>query len=245
MRLAVISDIHANLPALEAVIADIAGRGVDATVNLGDCAGGPLWPRETVERLTAIGMPTVRGNHDRWMQDREEAKLPPADRFARAALGADQIRALFALPVTLDITAEILAVHGTPTDDSEYLTEEILDDRMIPAGRDLITGRLGAATGRQVVLCGHSHRQSVTQLPGGPLIVNPGTVGCPVFADLPMASSLEPRSPHARYAILTRHAGRWAAELLVLDYDWDRAASRARQQGFPKWAEALATGAVS
>ena len=47
MRLAVISDIHANLPALEAVLADIRGRSVDATVNLGDCVAGPLWPRET------------------------------------------------------------------------------------------------------------------------------------------------------------------------------------------------------
>ena len=77
MRLAVISDIHGNLRALEAVLADIKGRAVDATVNLGDLAAGPLWPRETVELLDTLGLPTVRGNHDRWMGDRPLDKLPP------------------------------------------------------------------------------------------------------------------------------------------------------------------------
>jgi hypothetical protein len=96
-----------------------------------------------------------------------------------------------------------------------------------------------------VILCGHSHRQSITQFPRGPLILNPGSVGCPVFADISDASSLEPRSPHARYAILTRRGDRWAAEFHALVYDWDQAASRADEHGFPKWAEALATGAVT
>ena len=245
MRLAVISDIHANLLALEAVLADIGTRGVDATVNLGDCVAGPLWPGATFEHLAALALPTVRGNHDRWMLDRAEERLPPADRFARAALTPEQCAALHALPATLDITPDILAVHGTPSDDSAYLTEEIHANRMMPAGRALIAERLGPAAGRAVILCGHSHRQSVTKLPGGPLILNPGTVGCPVFADLATASSLEPRSPHARYAILTRRNGRWGAELFALDYDWDQAAACALVNGFPKWAEALATGAVT
>ena len=80
MRLAVISDIHGNLLALEAVIADIGARGVDATVNLGDNVAGPLWPRETAERLATLALPTVRGNHDRWMLDREDDSVPETDR---------------------------------------------------------------------------------------------------------------------------------------------------------------------
>ncbi len=86
MRLAVISDIHGNLLALEAVLADIAERGVDAIVNLGDCVTGPLWPRETFERLAELDLPTVRGNHDRWIVEKAEAELSPAGRFARDAL---------------------------------------------------------------------------------------------------------------------------------------------------------------
>jgi predicted phosphodiesterase len=245
MRLAIISDIHGNLLALEAVLADIRTRAVDGTVNLGDLAAGPLWPAETVALLDTLGLPTVRGNHDRWMGDRPPDKLPPAARFEHAALSAAQRAALHALPPTVEVTPEVLAVHGTPADDSTYLTEESHDDRLMPARRALIVERLGAAMARQVVLCGHSHRQSLTQVPGGPLILNPGTVGCPVFADLPTAKRAEHRSPHARYAVLTRRQGRWGAELLAIAYDWDAAAARARANGFPAWAEALATGAVA
>ncbi len=245
MRLAVISDIHGNLLALEAVIADIGTRRVDATVNLGDSVAGPLWPSETAECLVALAFPTVRGNHDRWMLDGETDSLPQADRFARAALSIEQRRALHALPPTIDIGEGVLAVHGTPTDDCTFLTEEMYLDRMIPVARDTVRDRLGAAISRAVVLCGHSHRQSITQLPGGPLILNPGSVGCPVFADVPGASSLELRSPHARYAILTRRGDRWAAEFYALEYGWDQATLRASDCGFPKWAEALATGAVT
>jgi putative phosphoesterase len=245
MRLAIISDVHANLAALQAVIADIGARDVDATINLGDCVAGPLWPRETAEYLAALALPTVRGNHDRWMLGLEPENFAETDRFARAALTPDQRRALHGLPISIDFTKDILAVHGTPTDDSTFLTEEIYLDRMIPASRERVIERLGDAVSRAVILCGHSHRQSLTQIPGGPLILNPGSVGCPVFADIPSASRLEPRSPHARYAILSSRGERWTAEFLALGYDWDRAAIRARENGFPKWAEALTTGAVT
>jgi diadenosine tetraphosphatase ApaH/serine/threonine PP2A family protein phosphatase len=87
-------------------------------------------------------------------------------------------------------------------------------------------------------------RQAVVQVPRGPLVVNPGSVGCPVFGDIPIATQLEYRSPHARYALLTERRGHWQAELLALTYDWDRAAARAMENGFPHWASAYASGAV-
>jgi diadenosine tetraphosphatase ApaH/serine/threonine PP2A family protein phosphatase len=96
-----------------------------------------------------------------------------------------------------------------------------------------------------VVLCGHSHNQQVRQVPGGCLVLNPGSVGCPAFADHPAAAIFEFRSPHAHYAILTRRNGRWGAELLALEYDWTSAARRAKENGRPDWAEAMTTGAVS
>lgn len=245
IRLAVIADIHANLLALEAVVADIRSRSVDATINLGDNVAGPLWPLETAELLDTLGLPTVRGNHDRWLLDRDEADLYPTDRFARAALKPEQCRAQHALPATIELAEGILAVHGTPSDDSAFLTEDIHQERLIPASRHQVGERLGTAMSRAVVLCGHSHRQCLTQIPRGPLIINPGSVGCPVFADIPQANCLEPRSPHARYAILTRQGRRWSAEFFVLEYDWDQAALRAKDNGFANWAEALVTGAVS
>jgi predicted phosphodiesterase len=244
MRLAVISDIHANLAALEAVLDDIAERGADATINLGDCVSGPLWPRETMELLAARGIPTVRGNHDRFLTDRPVERLGPPDRYALAELGPDWVRRLFDLPTTIDVSDEVLAVHGTPSDDNTYLLEDTDSGRMSPSPRSVVIQRLGDAMGKPVVLCGHSHRQAVVQIPGGPLILNPGTVGCPVSADNKMARDLEFRSPHARYAILTRRRGHWGAELFALPYDWERAAARAELSGSDGWREALTIGTV-
>src|SRR6266481_4867986 len=98
MRLAVISDVHGNLPALEAVVADIKKRQVDSTVNLGDCVTSPLWPKETFEALQSLGLPTVRGNHDRWIEEMPDSDLSPAGSFARAALTREQRQALHNLP---------------------------------------------------------------------------------------------------------------------------------------------------
>ncbi|MGC2300907.1 MAG: metallophosphoesterase, partial [Acidobacteriaceae bacterium] len=67
MRIAVIADIHGNLPALEAVLADIQQRNTDRTINLGDCVSGPLWPREVCNLFMASSGLTIRGNHDRWV----------------------------------------------------------------------------------------------------------------------------------------------------------------------------------
>ncbi len=245
MRLAVISDIHGNLPALETVLADIATRSVDGTVNLGDCIAGPAWPLETYELLASLNLPTVRGNHDRWAIDRPDDQMPPAGRFARDALSLEQRTALHALPPTIDLSDTVLAVHGTPDNDSLYLLEEQLQGRLCPAARETVAERLGPAAAREVVLCGHSHRQAMVQAEGGCMILNPGSVGCPVFADMPTAAAAENRSPHARYAIITRRNGRWGAEMFALEYDWNATAARAASLGFPLWAQAYATGAVS
>ena len=243
MRLAVISDIHGNLLALEAVLADITTRGVDDTINLGDWVAGPLWPRETFELLAELGIRSVRGNHDRWAVDRPDDQMPPAGRFARNALTPAQCEILHALPATLDM-GDILACHGSPTDDMSYLLEDPLEGRLAPAARETVATRLGAESRRQVVLCGHSHRQALVTGPDGCLVLNPGSVGCPAFADVPAAANFEHRSPHARYAILTQRQGKWSADLIALEYDWDKAAQRAAGLNFPKWAAMLATGAT-
>ena len=244
VRLAVISDVHGNLIALEAVLADIKRRGADHIVNLGDCATSPLWPAETMARLDRLALPTVRGNHDRWISERSRSALSPAGQFTFDALSAGQRAALGALPPTLRLAVDVLAVHGTPTDDCSYLLEEMVGGRLVTAGRAVVAQRLGSDLSAKVVLCGHSHSQAVRMGPRGCLILNPGSVGCPVFADSPAALTLEPRSPHARYAILERHAGRWSAEMFALDYDWDAAAARATANGRPDWAQSLATGMV-
>jgi len=245
LRLAVISDIHGNVCALEAVLGDIKRRGADATINLGDCVTSPLWPRETYDLLASISLATVRGNHDRVLLERRFDDLSPAGKFAYAALTAEQREMLGTLPPKIELEAGILAVHGTPTDDSTYLLEETAGDKLVPARREIVIARLGTHASADVVLCGHSHNQQLRLVPGGCLVLNPGSVGCAVFADNPRARHFEFRSPHARYAILTKRGGRWDAELLALEYDWVSASQRAAENGRTDWAEAMVTGAIT
>jgi predicted phosphodiesterase len=241
-RLAIIADIHGNLPALEAVLADIKASGVTATVNLGDCVSGPLWPRETMEVLEREGLATVRGNHDRWLGEISRARLGPSDAFAFDRLTPMQIASLLALPGRLDLGSEILAVHGRPNSDVEYLLEAVVAGRLVPCAPHELNQRLGGI-GRSVVLCGHSHQARVVRTLEEVLIINPGSVGCPGYVDpTPPAHVSETGSPHARYALLTATALGWRVDLLAIAYDWATAARRATQNGRDDWARALATG---
>ena len=238
MRIAVISDVHGNLPALDMVLRDIEVRAPDAVVNLGDCVTSPLWPRETLDLLETLGMPTVRGNHDRLIYSAPPEKLTPSVEFSGAALTEVQRKALGSLPATLDVADGILAVHGTPTDDSEYLLEDKVEGRLARSPRAALDGRLDGVTA-SLVLCGHSHTQHCAMASGNRLVVNPGSVGCPRATDNDAPDTVEAGSPHARYAIVTQRNGRWSAELIALAYDWEAVAERARQNGREDWARAF------
>jgi hypothetical protein len=115
MRLAILADIHGNVFALEAVLADLEQRRVDQIVNLGDCVSGPLWPRETAELLMRLDWPSIRGNHDRWVTDWPPEKHYPSDAFAFRALNSAQLAWLRALLPARDLGDGILACHGPQT----------------------------------------------------------------------------------------------------------------------------------
>jgi predicted phosphodiesterase len=244
MRLAVIADIHGNLPALEAVLADLSRRGADKIANLGDCVSGPLWPRETMDLLDTLALPTVRGNHDRWVAETARERMYGSDAFAHDRLTEAQRRTLGALPAQLDLGDGIVGVHGTPRNDNEYLLDDVVDGGLALARPLRIAERLGE-THATVLLCAHTHQARIVFGAQGILIANPGSVGCPAYVDpTPPAHVSEAGSPHARYAMLTQASGRWSVDLIAIEYDWTSASKRATESGRPEWAQALATGFV-
>jgi predicted phosphodiesterase len=248
MRVAIIADIHGNVDALEAVLDDVRARSADRIVNLGDCVSGPLWPRETMDLLQAMGLPTVRGNHDRWVAQTPRGEMGPSDAFAHERLTPEQCRALGNLPARLDLAEGIAAVHGTAADDNQYLLEDVVAGRLALASYEAIAARVGSP-GVSVLACGHSHQPRLARGPGGLMIVNPGSVGCPAYVDPtpPTPHVSETGSPHARYALLTKETreSRWRVDFIAVGYDWDRASAQAASYGRPQWARALATGYVS
>jgi predicted phosphodiesterase len=242
-KLAIIADIHGNVAALEAVLADIEARKVTSIVNLGDCVSGPLWPRETMDLLKRLQLPTVRGNHDRWLAEVERSDLAASDAFAFDRLTAAEIAELGRLPPRLQLMTEIVAVHGSPRSDVEYLLEVVSDGRLSASDPARLRERLGDVSG--VVLCGHSHQARVVQFNEDVLIVNPGSVGCPAYLDpTPPAHVSEAGSPHARYALLQQAAAGWQIDLVAVAYDWTAASRRAARNGREEWARALASGFI-
>jgi predicted phosphodiesterase len=256
MRIAALSDIHGNLPALEAVLDDVAGAGgADVTVNLGDILSGPLWPVETAERLMALDLPTIRGNHERQVLTFARGRMGQTDGYTADHLGEVHRQWMRGLPETLWLSPEVFCCHGTPDSDLVYWLETVTPDHGRDGSRGLRMAstaealhRLGGFDTSRVtlMLCGHTHMPRLLQLPaGGPLVVNPGSVGLQGFDDdHPFAHVLEVGSPHARWALIERTEAGWNVQQRAVAYDWESAARRAEANGRPDWADALRTGFV-
>lgn len=243
MRIAAFTDVHGNLAALDAVLADIARRGADLLVNLGDCVSGPLLPAETADRLMALAIPTVAGNHERQLLAPDPSVTGASDAFAHARLTPAHRAWIAALPATLRLDVEVLLCHGSPASDLEYLMETVTPAGARPATREEVAARLGDVDAR-LVLCGHTHHPRVVRLPDDCLVVNPGSVGLQAFRDeLPWPHAIGAGTPHARYAMVERDArGGWRAEHVSVAYDWDAAAALAEANGSAAWGRWLRTG---
>jgi putative phosphoesterase len=242
MRAAVISDIHGNLGALESVLADIKARKADTIINLGDIVSGPLFPAECADRLIPLGLPTIRGNHERQLLTFATKEMGPSDRYAASCLRSDHFTWIAQLPETVQLWDDVLLVHGTPDSDVMYFLETVDERGARPAYTHEIASR-AAGIDAALVLCGHTHIPRYVRLDDGRLIVNPGSVGMPAYEEnRPFPHKMETGSPHARNAIVEKRKGKWTAELVGVPYDWEKAAAVAEKRERPDWARALRTG---
>jgi putative phosphoesterase len=215
-RVAVLCDIHGNLPALRAVLDDLAREDVEKVVVGGDAAAGPL-PVETIERLMALGEGAlfVRGNADREIVEAYDSSgSGAAERtagFAAARISSSQRDFLdrFEATATVDVDGlgEVLFCHGSPRSDSEIITTATTDERL----RGILAG-----VGQRVVVGGHTHRQFDRRVDGW-RVVNAGSVGLPY----------EGRGG-AYWALLGPDV-----ELRRTDYDLEAAVSELRAGGLP------------
>jgi putative phosphoesterase len=244
-RIAVLSDIHGNLAALEAVVADFSPRQVDLVVNLGDSVSGPLLPRETATYLQAQPWIHLAGNHERQVLTLAPETMGPSDAYAKSQLDPAALAWLASLPATERLGGEIFLCHGIPTHDKTYFLESAENGGMRPATASEVETRLGSVTAA-VVLCGHTHMPRSVRTSRGQLIVNPGSVGLPAFSDVvPIPHKAETGSPDARYAIVERRTAGWTAQLVTVPYDYRPMAALARLRGRPSWDQALRTGYVT
>lgn len=164
MRIAILSDVHSNLPALEAVLADVESVGVDVRYVLGDLVGYAPWPNEVVERLQAEQIPVVMGNYDDGTGfERDEcgcAHVDPTEKalgdrsfeWTKAHTSDANKTFLRSLAASIPVEADghrLLLVHGSPRRMNEYLFED---------KPDATFARIAAGTDADVIVCGHTHR---------------------------------------------------------------------------------------
>lgn len=232
MRVAIISDVHGNRLALEAVLEDIVRHGVDATFNLGDLVSGPLEPNWTADILMDLDVPTVRGNHERHLIDYAPDKLGRVDRFAQEQMESRHRAWINSLPASMSLLDDVFLCHGTPTSDEDPWLDNWWDGRNVTTPDEATVAAKAEGFDYPVLLCGHTHIPRAVRLRDGRLIVNPGSVGL----------QLNHGSPDARYAIVERRDGKYYPSFYAVPYDHFAAARQAEANGFPKWRDALVTG---
>ena len=178
MRIAILSDIHGNLPALEAVTQDIDGQSPDEVWCGGDVAWAGPWAAECIARVREAGWPSVRGNTDVWVTgDPQTVESPEARRetetlAAAHGLSDEDARWLLNLPLGHSGPGSLLLVHGTP----ESPFDAPMPDAP-PAEFQPYEGHAG------VVVYGHVHRAFLRRLAEGTIVCNTGSVGLPMDGD--------------------------------------------------------------
>ena len=172
MRVAALADIHGNLPALEAVLADVEAESAHAVVVGGDTISGP-WPAEVVDLLEQVDARIVRGNADREVLERSD-RFGPLAPWSADRLGDRRLAAARDWPLTseLDVPGlgDVLFCHSTPESDDPIYTRITPEPQLAELFRGVMA---------DVVVCGHTHVQYDRALSSGLRIVNPGSVGLP------------------------------------------------------------------
>lgn len=246
MRYALISDIHGNLPALDAVLADIDARAdIDATYHLGDLVGYSSFPNEVVARLTERGIAGIAGNYDSTVatdykhcgckseSPRQEELAHISYEYTRRAVSPETKRRLGALPFSLDLRPlgghaagpRLVLVHGTPTLNTLYWTEDRSDDfcRKMAEVMSLKAG--------DMIAFGHTHKPW-HRVVDGMHFVNTGSVGRPKDGDW-----------RAGYVRVTLGDGELRVEFVRVSYDLEATIAGVRAAGLPEdFVEFLQTG---
>jgi len=242
MRIAVLGDIHGNLDALDAVLADVTRRGFDDMVILGDHVSGPLDPARTTDRLMCLPAMAIRGNHDRWVLETPLDKMGPSDRHAREELEQVHLTWLGALPATAVVHGALHLCHGTPSSDTACWMEEVLPDGRARMAPRAAIERHAEGLAYPVLLCGHTHIPRIVHLADGQLLLNPGSVGLPGYDDDTPPHIMETGSPAAVYALIEHRGGHWHPSLHWVGYDATRVSRLAASRARPEWARVLASG---
>jgi putative phosphoesterase len=233
MRIALVSDIHANFIALETVLADIAREHVDQIVCLGDVTAGGPQPRETLQRIKELSCPVVRGNTDEWFlvpqtfdpNSEKERRLMEMLWWAEKLFSPTDIEFMRTfqprVELSLDADHTLLGFHGSPQSNTDVIQATTPNDEL--------TQRLGDYRAT-VMAGGHTHAQMLRRFQNA-FIINPGSVGMPITRD---ASNRVRRPPWSEYAIVDSYRENLGIDFRRVTLDVNAIVRAARASGMPQ-----------
>ncbi len=225
MRIGVISDLHATVAALAAVLRDLDDRSVDQIVCLGDVVDMGPSPNEVIDLISARGIPCISGNHDRLSEHPGHPLLAEIEAWTLDRLSPQNLAWLAALPAERMFDAggvRLLCVHGSPHADTDQVTEHTS------------WPQLEAWWGERqfdVMVCGHTHVQ-LARRAGSHTIVNVGSVAQPF--ERPFDGKPPRVLPACDYAIVEGSAAGASVELRRIPLPWEAFVSELRSAAFPQ-----------
>lgn len=246
MKIALFSDIHANLPALEAFFKDVERRNTDAIYCLGDLVGYNVWPNEVIDEIRRRGIPTIAGNYDfgigrssdecgcAYKSDEEKAMGKVSISYTNEAVKDEQRAYLRTLPAHIQLEYQLnedklnlLLVHGSPRKVNEYLFEDREEKSMI---------RIMEQANADIMCFGHTHQPYHR-------ILNSGTEGNDYFRHAINIGSVgkpKDKDPRGGYVILTINPDSTVAdrdslevEFIRFEYDVEKAAQAIESSPLP------------
>lgn len=232
MRVALIADIHGNLAALDAVLADLAREHPDQIVCLGDVAATGPQPREVLARVRALGGPVVQGNTDAFLldprsspdADGETLRFDEIDRWCAGQLTPDDLAYLRTFRPTVEIPlgegTTLLCYHGSPRSYNDKISATTPEAELAP---------LLAGARATIMAGGHWHFQMLRRY-GDAILLNPGSVGL-AYDVLPDGAMRVP--PRAEYALITAEDGRRGIDLRRVPYDREATLREIFARGLP------------
>lgn len=256
MKIALFSDIHANLPALEAFFKDVETRNTDAIYCLGDLVGYNIWPNEVIDEIRRRGIPTIAGNYDwgigrssddcgcAYKTDEEKAMGKVSISYTNETIKDEQRAYLRTLPAHIRLEYQlnhdkqnILLVHGSPRKVNEYLFEGREEKSML---------RIMEQADADIMCFGHTHQPYHR-------ILNSGTAGNDHFRHAINIGSVgkpKDKDPRGGYVILTIHPDSTVVdkdsiqvEFIRFEYDIEKAAKAVEDSPLPnEYADMLRNG---
>lgn len=244
MKIAVLSDIHSNVFALDAVIKDLEKHSVDLKANLGDILYGPIAPKSTFELLMEHDFITISGNQDRQIYEStdEEIESNLTMQFILDDLGSKPLEWMKSLPFEKQVNEDVYFCHGTPKSDLIYLLEDVSKGHALLRSDSEIIALL-AGQESKLICCGHTHIPRAVHLSNGQLIVNPGSVGLQAYTDEePVVHSMENFNHHASYSIVEKVYSAWIVQNIKVPYDYQLAINESKKRNRNDWVHFLSTG---